>query len=61
MTPDNIAHDIRRVITRMKVRIESSEMHLKAGTAPLTVLFFFWSELRKCESLLKAHDPKPGD
>lgn len=59
MTPEDIAHDIRRVISRMKMKIESAEMHLNAGTPPLTVSFTLWSELRKWEATLKTHDPKP--
>lgn len=61
MSPEDIAHDIRRVIARMKMKIESAEMHLKAGTSPLTVSFILWSEMRKCEATLKAHDPKPNE
>ena len=61
MAPDDIAHDIRRVLTRMKMKIESAEMHLKNGTAPLAVSFTLWSEIRKWEATLKAHDPKPND
>jgi hypothetical protein len=45
----------------MKMKIESAELHLKSGTAPLTVSFTLWSEMRKWESTLKAHDPKPND
>ena len=56
----DIEHDIRRVLTRMKFEIESAEMHLKAGTPPLTVSFILWYELRKWEATLKAHDPKPN-